>query len=130
MTDFTGKYKQTSSENFDALLKELGLPDEVVNRARSQTAEVEITKDGSVYTIKTVTTSRTWETKFELGKEFDTPRFGGKTAKSLVVADGNKLIETIKGEKELKIVREFNGNELRQTSTTGAVVAVATFAKQ
>ncbi|CAG2178691.1 unnamed protein product [Oppiella nova] len=73
---------------------------------------------------------RTWEITFELGKEFDAPRFGGTTAKSLVVADGNRLIQTVKGEKELKIVREFNGNELRATSTTGSVTAVTTYAKQ
>ncbi|CAG2180404.1 unnamed protein product, partial [Oppiella nova] len=54
MTDFTGKYKQTSSENFEALLKELGLPDEVVNRAKTQTSDVEISKSGNEYTIKTV----------------------------------------------------------------------------
>ncbi|CAG2177837.1 unnamed protein product [Oppiella nova] len=130
MTDFTGKFKQTSSENFDALLKELGFSDEVVSRVKSSTSEVEITKDGSVYTIKNISPNNTRETKFELGKEFEGARFGGPVVKSVVTADGNRLIEVIKGEKEVKIVREFNGNELRVTTTSGPVVAVVTFARQ
>ncbi|CAG2160019.1 unnamed protein product [Oppiella nova] len=92
MTDFTGKFKQVSAENFEALLKELGLPDDMINRIKDQKQEVDISKAGSVYTIKTVTPLNTREVSFELGKEFEGPRFGGPNVKSLVVSDGNKLI--------------------------------------
>jgi hypothetical protein len=33
-----------------------------------------------------------------------------------MVADGNKLVQTQFGDKEVKIVREFNGNELKVVS--------------
>ncbi|CAG2177836.1 unnamed protein product [Oppiella nova] len=130
MTDFTGKYKQTSAENLEALFKEIGAPQEVVDRLKSSISELEVTKAGSEYTVKMITPDRTRETKFELGKEFEGPRFGGPVVKSVVVADGNKLIETIKGEKEIKIVRELNGNQLRVSTTVGPVVGVITYARQ
>ncbi|CAG2178690.1 unnamed protein product [Oppiella nova] len=130
MTDFTGKFKQTSSENRDALFKVLGFPDDVINRVKIQTSDVEITKDGNNYTIKTVTPYKTWVNTFELGVEFERTRYGIANAKSVVVAVGNQLIETIKGEKEMNIVRKFCDNELLVTITSGPVVSVATYVRQ
>ncbi|CAG2104142.1 unnamed protein product [Medioppia subpectinata] len=130
MTDYTGNFKLVSSENFDALLRELGVSEEVVKSVQNTTQELEITKAGDVYTSKTISPNRTHEIKFELGKEFDEPRPDGKTVKSVVVADGNRLVQTSKSDKEVKVVREYNGNELRVTVTAGPVVAVRTYAKQ
>jgi cellular retinoic acid-binding protein 2 len=42
---------------------------------------VEITKDGETYTLKTTTTIKNSEIKFELGKEFEEARMDGKTVK-------------------------------------------------
>ncbi|CAG2160017.1 unnamed protein product [Oppiella nova] len=105
--------------------------DEIISQVKNNTQELEISKDGNVYTSRTIQPNRTHEVKFELGKEFDETRQDGKTVKSLVVADGNRLIQTQKGgEKDLKIVREFNGNELRVTVTSGPVVSVRTYARK
>ncbi|CAG2112000.1 unnamed protein product [Medioppia subpectinata] len=49
---------------------------------------------------------------------------------TVVVADGNKLIQTQHGDKEVKIVREFNGAELKVTASVGNVVSVCIYAKQ
>ncbi|CAG2170177.1 unnamed protein product [Oppiella nova] len=102
MTDFSGRFKLTSSDNFDALLKELGVSDDVVNQLKGTTQEYEITKDGDVFTQKSITGDKVHETKFELGKEFNEIRQDGKTVQSQVVADGNRLIQTQKGDREVK----------------------------
>ncbi|CAG2113124.1 unnamed protein product [Medioppia subpectinata] len=133
MADFTGKYKQVSSNNFDALMKELGASDEVAAALKNQMQDLEFSKNGNVFTQKSISPQRTQEIQFELGKEFDEKRHDGRTVKSVVVLDGNKFVKTTvdkeKG-KELKVVSEFNGNELKVTATSGAVVATGVYTKQ
>lgn len=80
-------------------------------------------KDGDVYTIKTSTAIKNSEIKFEIGKEFEESRMDGKTVKSVVTQEGNKLIQTQFGDKEVKIVREFNGDELKTVASVGDVVS-------
>ncbi|CAG2171595.1 unnamed protein product [Oppiella nova] len=129
MVDFTGKFKLTSSDNFDEFLKQLGVNFVVRNLAKSATPTVEISKDGDLFTIKTISIKNT-EIKFELGKEFEEARADGKNVKTSIVADGNKLIQVQKGDKEVKIVREFNGNELKMILTVGSVTSVRVYTRQ
>ncbi len=58
-----------------------GFPDDVINRVKIQTSDIEITKDGNNYTIKTVTPYKTWVNTFELGVEFERTRYGIANAK-------------------------------------------------
>ncbi|CAG2171171.1 unnamed protein product [Oppiella nova] len=104
-------------------------PDHVIDEVKSVTQHLEISKSGNVYTIKTVSPNQTREIQFELGKEFDAQTLTGAKP-SVVVLEGNRLIQTVKGEREITIVREFNGNELRVTTTSGPVVAVRTYTRQ
>ena len=87
------------------------------NLAKTSTPTVEITKDGDTFTLKTITAIKNSEIKFELGKEFEENRIDGVKVKTVVVADGNKLVQTQFGDKEVKIVREFNGDELKVVSS-------------
>jgi len=127
MTDFTGKFKLSSSDNFDEFLKELGVNFVLRNLAKTSTPVVEITKNGDSYSLKTVTAIKKSEINFELGKEFEEARMDGKNVKTVVVADGNKLVQTQYGDKEVKIVREFNGDELKVTASVGPVVSVRVY---
>ncbi|CAG2170178.1 unnamed protein product [Oppiella nova] len=130
MTDFSGTYKLVSHDNFEALLRELGASEEIIAKLNQNTSDLEITQNGSAYTIKNVSPNHTREISFELGKEFDETRADGSTVKSTVTLDGNKLIQIQKGEKELKIVRELDSNELKITATAGSVEAHGVYAKQ
>ncbi|CAG2104141.1 unnamed protein product, partial [Medioppia subpectinata] len=105
-----------------------GVSDELIAKVKTVTQEYELTKAGDVYT-QTLSGNNATAVKFELGKEFDEIRPDGKSVKSLVVADGNKLIQTQKGDQEIKYVREFNGTELKTTITYGPVVAVRVYNK-
>ena len=75
-------------------------------------------KDG-VWTIKTSTTLKTMELKFEVGKEFEETTPDGRDVKAVVTQEGNKFIsvQTAKKEdqKSTRVVREFNDNEVVQT---------------
>jgi fatty acid-binding protein 3 len=75
-------------------------------------------KDG-VWTIKTSTTLKTMELKFEVGKEFEETTPDGRDVKAVVTQEGNKFIsvQTAKKEdqKSTRVVREFNDNEVIQT---------------
>ena len=75
-------------------------------------------KDG-VWTIKTSTTLKTMELKFEVGKEFEETTPDGRDVKAVVTQEGNKFIsvQTAKkdDQKSTRVVREFNDNEVVQT---------------
>ncbi|CAG2101258.1 unnamed protein product [Medioppia subpectinata] len=130
MTDFTGKYKQTSSDNLEALLKHQGVADDMIARITSETQELVFTKSGNGYTLQTIYPSHKRETKFELGVEFTETFPNGHTLQSVFTADGNRLVRTGKGDKPMTVVHELTGNDLRVTMTSGPVVAVRTYAKQ
>jgi fatty acid-binding protein 3 len=127
MTDFTGKYKLTNSENFDEFLKELGVNFVLRNLAKTSTPVVEITKDDDTYSLKTTTAIKNSEIKFKLGEEFEEARMDGKNVKTKIVADGNKLIQTQFGDKEVTIIREFTPTELIATCKVGDVTSVRTY---
>jgi len=134
MSAFIGKFKLTSSDNFDEFLKELGVNFVMRNLAKTSSPTVEITKDGDTYSLKTTTAIKTSEIKFELGKEFEEDRMDGKKVKTVIEADGNKLIQTQLGDKEVKIVREFNDKELKVVCTVeskaGPIVSTRIYNRQ
>ncbi|CAG2112811.1 unnamed protein product, partial [Medioppia subpectinata] len=120
-----------SSDGFDSVLKELGLSDEAVAKMDNSTSSWSITKTGAVYTIKMVFAFMTREIQFELGKEFDDKNLDGSDIKGLIVADGNKLIQTSKiGDKVMKVVREYKGDEVIATATIGSATGVATYKRE
>jgi len=127
MTEFTGKYKLTNSENFDEFLKELGVNFVLRNLAKTSTPVIEITKDDDTYSLKTSTAIKNSEIKFKLGEEFEEARMDGKNVKTKIVADGNKLIQTQYGDKEVSIIREFTPTELIATCKVGDVTSVRTY---
>lgn len=76
------------------------------------TLEVEVAGDDQ-YTIRSLSTFKNTEIKFKLGEEFEEDRADGKRVKTVVVKEGdNKLVQTQKGDKEVKIVRELKDDEI------------------
>ncbi|CAG2170179.1 unnamed protein product, partial [Oppiella nova] len=111
MTDFTGVYKLQSADNWAALLKEIGVDEGLVEKLNPTSGQFAITCNDGTYTLTQSSDHFNREMTFELGVEFDDKHLDGSPIKSLIIADGNKLIQTTKADdKELKVVREFNGN--------------------
>jgi len=127
MSNFIGKYKLTNSENFDDFLKELGVNFVLRNLAKTSTPVIDITQDGDTYSMKTTTAIKNSEIKFKLGEEFEEARMDGKNVKTKIVADGNKLIQTQYGDKEVSIIREFTPTDLITTCKVGDVTSVRTY---
>lgn len=123
--NFTGKYKLVKSENFDHFLERLGisfLQRTIANRA---TSEYEITKNEDLYSLKTISPFKTSEIKFKLnGEIFEERRLDGALVKSNMTVSGNKWIQRQFGEKEVKIVRQFNGDIIRVTAVVDNVASV------
>ncbi|CAG2106884.1 unnamed protein product [Medioppia subpectinata] len=114
MSEFTGKYKLESSDNFDNFLKELGVNFVMRKMANSSSPTLEITREGNDFTFKSVSAIKTSVTKFTLGVEFEEERLDGKKVKSTFTQEGNKLIQKqLDGAKEVTYIREFDGDSLK-----------------
>uniref|UniRef100_A0A3P8Z700 Cytosolic fatty-acid binding proteins domain-containing protein n=1 Tax=Esox lucius TaxID=8010 RepID=A0A3P8Z700_ESOLU len=82
---FAGTWKMRSSENFDELLKALGVNAMLrkVAGAAASKPHVEIRQSGEQFYIKTSTTVRTTEINFTIGQEFNEETVDGRKCKSL-----------------------------------------------
>ncbi|XP_075897170.1 cellular retinoic acid-binding protein 2-like [Nelusetta ayraudi] len=82
--DFAGNWVMKSSENFDELLKKLGV--NVMLRMIAVKAAsnplVEITQDGETLSIRTSTTVRTTHITFTVGQEFNEATVDGRPCTS------------------------------------------------
>ncbi|KAM4596202.1 cellular retinoic acid-binding protein 1-like [Fundulus diaphanus] len=85
MAEFSGTWKMKSSENFDELLKALGVNAMLrkVAGAAASKPHVEIKQSGDHFYIKTSTTVRTTEINFTIGEEFSEETVDGRKCKSL-----------------------------------------------
>ncbi|KAH9420626.1 fatty acid-binding protein-like [Dermatophagoides pteronyssinus] len=128
MVQFEGKYQLESSENFDEFLKELGVGFILRNLAKTTKPTIEVVKDGDYWVIKTHTSLKTTEIRFKIDEEFDESRMDGKTVKTVVVMDGdNTMVQTQKGDKEVKIIREFSETHLKTTCIVGEITSVRVY---
>lgn len=97
------------------------------------TPVMEITEEDGVWSIKTSTTLKSMELKFQLGEEFEETTPDGRDVRAIVTLEGNKLISVQKakkaGQQSTRVVRELNGDECVQTSTVDGnkVVCVQKF---
>uniref|UniRef100_A0A8I3X029 Cellular retinoic acid binding protein 2 n=1 Tax=Callithrix jacchus TaxID=9483 RepID=A0A8I3X029_CALJA len=104
MPNFSGNWKIIRSENFEDLLKVLGVNvmlRKIAVAAASKPA-VEIKQEGDTFYIKTSTTVRTTEINFKVGEEFEEQTVDGRPCKSLVKWESeNKMVceqRLLKGE--------------------------------
>lgn len=119
MVQMEGKYERVSAENYDEALKALDVNFLLRKAATASTPIMEVSKEGDVYTIKTSTTLKSMELKFELGKEFEETTPDGRPVTAIVTQEGDKLIcvQTAKkeGHKSTKTIREFKEDECVMT---------------
>uniref|UniRef100_A0A8C6IJ04 Cytosolic fatty-acid binding proteins domain-containing protein n=1 Tax=Mus spicilegus TaxID=10103 RepID=A0A8C6IJ04_MUSSI len=104
MPNFSGNWKIIRSENFEEMLKALGvnmMMRKIAVAAASKPA-VEIKQENDTFYIKTSTTVRTTEINFKIGEEFEEQTVDGRPCKSLVKWEsGNKMVceqRLLKGE--------------------------------
>ncbi|XP_040433839.1 cellular retinoic acid-binding protein 2 [Falco naumanni] len=138
MPNFSGNWKMKSSENFEELLKALGVNmmlRKIAVAAASKPA-VEIRQDGESFYIRTCTPVRTTEIRFCIGHEFEEQTVDGRPCKSLAKWESeNKMVceqRLLKGEgPKTGWSREMtNDGELILTMTADDVVCTRVYVRE
>ncbi|CAF0828657.1 unnamed protein product [Brachionus calyciflorus] len=132
MTDaLLGDWKLVSSENFEDLMKELGVG--LVMRKLGSTTKpnVKFVKEGDDWTFSTVSTLKSQHLKYKLDEEFEEETLDGRKVRTTFHWDGNKLVQTQK-DKDNNVVcvmtREITENgELRCVARAGKVESVRVY---
>ncbi|WP_411107134.1 lipocalin/fatty-acid binding family protein [Streptomyces sp. cmx-4-9] len=125
-----GSWRMVSSENFDAYLRAVGVGAPARTTATTTDPVQTFSYEDGLWTLETVTGLRNTVDEFRLGQEFALATPDGRTATSLVTADGDRLVEvrSIDGG-TATIVREFSPGELVVTYSAQGVSAVRVFTK-
>ncbi|KAK7125117.1 hypothetical protein R3I94_019227 [Phoxinus phoxinus] len=127
---FVGTWNLKESKNFDEYMKALGVGFATRQVGSMTKPTTIISKDGDVFTLKTVSTFKSTEINFKLGEEFDETTADDRAVKSLIVLDGGKLVHVQKWDgKETTLVREVSGNSLTLTLTLGDVESTRSYVK-
>ncbi|TFK00431.1 C5a anaphylatoxin chemotactic receptor 1-like [Platysternon megacephalum] len=137
MPNFAGTWKMKSSENFDELLKALGVNAMLrkVAVAAASKPHVEIRQDGDQFYIKTSTTVRTTEINFKVGESFEEETVDGRKCRSLATWENENKIyckqTLIEGEgPKTYWTRELANDELILTFGADDVVCTRIYQKQ
>jgi len=117
------KYKLSSSENFDEVMKALGVGWMTRKVGASVSPVIELTEKDGVYCISSKSTFKNTETIFKIGEEFEEETPDGRKVKSVITQEGNKLIHVQKGEKDTTIIREYSPEEVKMTVTVDDIVS-------
>jgi len=127
----TGKYELVSSEKFEDYMKAVGVG--LVMRKLAATAKpvAEITQNGNEWNIKTTTTFKTTEIKFELGKEFKETTADGRECLATITMEGDnrmKHVQNCKGQ-NLVMYRDFTADGMKMTLEAPEVTSVRVYKK-
>ncbi|KAL4630144.1 fatty acid-binding protein, liver-type-like [Arapaima gigas] len=94
---FNGKYQLESHENFEAFMKAIGLPDDMIQKGKDIKSTSEIEQNGDSFKVTVTTGSKVLVNSFILGQECELETLTGEKVKSVVVQEGKKLKVSLKG---------------------------------
>nr|CDS27704.1 fatty acid binding protein a [Hymenolepis microstoma] len=131
MERFLGGWKLEKTENFDEVMKELGV--NILKRTAGNTVKpVHIFEDlgNGMYRFKTESTFTKTSCDFKLGEEFDEHTSDGRDLKSVITIDGEVMKQVQKGEgKTTYVERVVEGNLLKTTVKVNDVVSTRIYTK-
>ena len=111
---FLGKWKLSSSENFDEFMKKLGVGFVMrkLGNSLKPSLTIEYNEVENKWKITSVTSFKSLSICFELNKEFDEELHDGRKVKSTVTLEGNKLVHTQRqnGQVFCTFIRDINQN--------------------
>jgi len=122
-----GTWKLVTSENFDEYMKAVGVNAIVAKVGSSLKPTLIIAKDGDTWTVRSESTFKNTEVKFQLGVEFDEKTADDRNMKTTFTLDGNKLTQDQKGEIPSVITREVDGNKMVVLCKAKDVVATRNY---
>ncbi|XP_078082188.1 fatty acid-binding protein 1, liver-like [Mustelus asterias] len=116
---FNGKYELESQENFEKLMKSLGLSDEVIEKYKDLGKIIEIVQNGNTFQTSYNYGSKVITNELTIGQESEFVSFTGHRVKALAKLEGeNKLVITMEG---LTAAMELSGDKMIETLTNGEI---------
>uniref|UniRef100_A0A8D1QR66 Cytosolic fatty-acid binding proteins domain-containing protein n=2 Tax=Sus scrofa TaxID=9823 RepID=A0A8D1QR66_PIG len=79
--NFSGKYQVQSQENFEAFMKAVGLPDELIQKGKDIKGTSEIVQNGKHFKLTITTGSKVVQNEFTLGEECEMETLTGEKVK-------------------------------------------------
>ncbi|KTF89725.1 hypothetical protein cypCar_00018241 [Cyprinus carpio] len=128
---FVGKWKMTSSDNFDEYMKAVGAgfaSRQMANLAKPSLS-IAVDEQGFI-SMKAVTTFRTLEIKFKLDEEFDETTADDRKVRTTMSLEDGKLIQKQTWEGKTTIIeREIQDSKMIAKCVMDDVVAIRTYEK-
>ncbi|XP_041072770.1 fatty acid-binding protein 1, liver-like [Carcharodon carcharias] len=116
---FNGKYELESQENFEQLMKALGLSDEVIKKYKDLGNIVEFVQNGNSFQTSYNYGSKVITNEFTIGQESEFVLFTGHRVKAFAKLEGeNKLVITMEG---MMAAMELSGDKMIETLTNGEI---------
>ncbi|XP_072269390.1 myelin P2 protein-like [Pyxicephalus adspersus] len=113
MAELIGGWKLVESEGFDDYMKEVGVSLITRKAAITLKPNVTISRDGDVWCIKTESTFKNTDLKFELNKLFKETTADGRECETIITLEDGKLIQNQKWDgKESTITREVKDGKM------------------
>ncbi|XP_040051500.1 fatty acid-binding protein, liver-type [Gasterosteus aculeatus] len=117
---FTGKYQLETQENFEAFMKAVGLPDDLIQKGKDIKSISEIEENGDNFKVTVTTGSKVLVNTFKIGQEAEIETITGEKVKAVVKRDGNKLTVCLKGMES--VTELLDKNTIVNTITLGSIV--------
>ncbi|XP_078087293.1 gastrotropin-like [Mustelus asterias] len=90
--NFTGKYKFGSEENYEQFMKALGVPDDAIERGKTNKFDTEVVQNGNEFTWSQIYPCHTTTNKFIVGKESEVEMLNCDKVKIIVNLEGGELL--------------------------------------
>jgi len=115
MEAFSGKWHSTSLENFDELMKVLGVGFVLRKTGARATTYLDISVSGDTCTWNYKIAIKSGSINFKLGEEFDEITPDGRPVKGFVTYEDNKLVWVQRGKPhDCTITRTIEGNMMTE----------------
>ncbi|XP_040191395.1 fatty acid-binding protein 1, liver-like [Rana temporaria] len=94
---FTGTYELQSQENFEAFMKAVGLPEELIQKGKDVKSVTVIKQTGNHFEITVTTGPKVLHNDFNIGEETEVETPSGEKIKSTFNLEDGKLVIKLKG---------------------------------
>ncbi|XP_068123018.1 fatty acid-binding protein 1, liver-like [Hyperolius riggenbachi] len=111
---FAGTYELEKHENFEAFMKAIGVPDELIQKGKDIKSVTEIKQDGNHLVVTVTTGPKVLHNEFTLGEETELETLTDEKIRSTVNLKDGKLVVKLKG---VTSVTEISGDTLTNVMT-------------
>ncbi|KAL7057391.1 hypothetical protein AAHC03_019355 [Spirometra sp. Aus1] len=129
MDAFFGTWKMKDSDDVSAIAESLGAKISKEQLAQMSKSSMTFSRADDGYCMHIDVGTKTHDTKFKLGEEFEHTTLDGRHVKMLIKLEGKKLTIDQKGDKDMLIENVVDGNNLTMTMKVGDVSCVRHYIK-